>query len=355
MSVTRGNAFHDLEPEAMSFESETHCLGPGPAKPIASGPFAGTRRRVATLVTALALFAACGAPDRPQGTGDASAAPSAPAAVRVSPTEAGPQGRVPQFVVECGFSHAGPDDPIVHFGHSGRSHLHTFFGSTVAGASTTAADLAAGDTTCEQKLDRAAYWAPALLDGGRPVEPTGAAAYYRPGVGVDPTTVEPYPFGLKMIGGDQAASAPQSLDVVAWACGTGSVRQATPPACPVGRPLRLLVSFPDCWDGERLDSDDHVSHMARSADGACPASHPVAVPQLLLAISYPVTGAGHELSLASGSVLTGHADFFNGWDEHKLATEIADCIHGGVTCGVVSNRGLSERPSRVTGKQRESE
>jgi hypothetical protein len=68
-----------------------------------------------------------------------------------------------------------------------------------------------------------------------------------------------------------------------------------------------LVAFPDCWDGEHLDSDDHVSHTARSAEGTCPETHPVAVPQLLLAITYPVTGAGHDLSLASGSVLTGHA------------------------------------------------
>jgi hypothetical protein len=64
----------------------------------------------------------------------------------------------------------------------------------------------------------------------------------------------------------------------------------------------------------------------------------VAVPQLLLAITYPVTGAGHDLSLASGSVLTGHADFFNGWDAAKLRTEVASCINRGVTCGVVGNR-----------------
>jgi hypothetical protein len=278
-----------------------------------------------SLVVAAVVLAACA-----HGQDDV--------ALRVSPTQAGPQGRVPQFVVECRFSHAAPDDPIVHSGHRGRSHLHTFFGSTVAGASTTAADLAAGDTTCEQKLDRASYWAPALLERGRMVPPTGAAAYYRPGVGVDPSTVEPYPFGLKMIGGDQGASRPQPVDTVAWACGSGSERHATPPACPEGRPLRLLVSFPDCWDGRHLDSDDHTSHMTRSVDGACPASHPVAVPQLLLSIGYPVTGAGHDLSLASGSLLTGHADFFNGWDEHKLATEVSACIHQGVTCGVVSSR-----------------
>ena len=78
------------------------------------------KRGVAALVLALALLAGCGG-----------AAPVAPQAVRVSPTDAGPQGRVPQFVVECGFSHAAPDDPIVHPGHAGVSHLHTFFGSTV--------------------------------------------------------------------------------------------------------------------------------------------------------------------------------------------------------------------------------
>jgi Domain of unknown function (DUF1996) len=290
------------------------------------------RRRVAAAVLSAALLGAC-------GRGDARSIDADPAgAVRASPTQAGPQGRVPQFVVECRFSHAGRDDPIVHFGHPGRTHLHTFFGSTVTDASTTAADLAAGGTTCEQQLDRAAYWAPAMLDRGRMVVPTGAAAYYRPGVGVDPHAVEPYPFGLKAIGGDQGAGRPQPLDTVAWACGTGAERHVTPPTCPEGRPLRLLVSFPDCWDGRHLDSDDHVSHMARSADGACPEAHPVAVPQLLLSIAYPIAGGGHDLSLASGSLLTGHADFFNGWDEHKLATEVSSCIREAVTCGVISSR-----------------
>ncbi|HEX6421692.1 MAG TPA: DUF1996 domain-containing protein, partial [Acidimicrobiales bacterium] len=134
------------------------------------------------------------------------------------------------------------------------------------------------------------------------------------------------------------ATSPQDLDVVAWSCGTGSERSTTPPTCPEGRPLRLAVSFPDCWDGERLDSPDHVAHMARSADGACPASHPVAVPQLLFTITYPVTGGGHDLSLASGSLLTGHADFFNAWDEDKLRTEVELCLARGLTCGVASNR-----------------
>ena len=141
-----------------------------------------------------------------------------------------------QFVVECGFSHAAPDDPIVHPGHPGRSHLHTF-GNTAAGAASTAASLAAtGGTTCDQQLDRAAYWAPALLDGGQPVAPTGAVAYYRPGVGIDPATVDPYPFGLAMLAGDPVADEAQPLDVVAWSCGTGSGAVGHPAGVPGGSP-----------------------------------------------------------------------------------------------------------------------
>lgn len=301
----------------------------------------GARRLAGVAVAAsLAVAAACGGGPSPTPPDEAGRGLDGRevAPVRLSPTDPGPQGRVPQFVVECGFSHSAPDDPIVHPGHRGRSHQHAFFGNTTTDADSSAADLARGDTTCDQRLDLAAYWVPALYDGDRFVPPAGAVAYYRPGVGVDPATVEPYPFGLEMLGGDQTATEPQPLDVVAWSCGTGSARQATPPTCPEGRPLRLAVSFPDCWDGERLASPDHVSHTARSRDGACPGSHPVPIPQLLFTVTWPITGPGHDLSLASGSLLTGHADFFNAWDEDKLATEVDTCIHRGLICGVASNR-----------------
>jgi hypothetical protein len=45
--------------------------------------------------------------------------------------------------------------------------------------------------------------------------------------------------------------------------------------------------FPACWDGKTLDPPDHQSHMYDTAAssgfvnaGACPASHPVRMPQL---------------------------------------------------------------------------
>lgn len=249
---------------------------------------------------------------------------------------AGPQGAVPQFIAECRFSHAAADDPIVHPGSSGAGHLHVFFGNPAVDADSTTADLVGGSTTCDQPLDAAAYWTPALLRDGTPVVPTRATAYYRAGVGVDHRIVQPYPPGLVMIAGNAGARGPQPLSIVAWGCGLGSERSELPLECPGARPLRLLVTFPDCWDGEHLDSHDHHAHVAYSTAGACPSSHPVPVPQLQLAVEFPVSGGVVGLELASGGLFTGHADFMNGWDQDKLAHEVASCLNRGVVCGIAS-------------------
>lgn len=252
---------------------------------------------------------------------------------------AGPQGDVPQFVVDCEPSHAAQDDPIVHPGQPGASHLHVFFGSAEVDAFTVAADLVGGTTTCDQPLDRAAYWAPALFRDGDLLMPTRGVAYYRPGVGVDHRVVEPFPAGLVMVAGNASADREQPLSIVAWGCGAGAARSATPLECAESRPLRLIVTFPDCWDGQRLDSPDHHAHVAYSSGGACPSSHPVHVPQLQFEVEYPAWGAADGLVLASGGVLTGHADFMNGWVQSKLEQEVALCLNRGVVCGVASGRG----------------
>jgi hypothetical protein len=66
------------------------------------------------------------------------------------------------------------------------------------------------------------------------------------------------------------------------------------------------------------DSADHKSHMAYPTAGACPSSHPVAVPGLTLVIAYPMTG-GPNAELSSGGQLSGHADFVNAWDQETLS------------------------------------
>ena len=91
--------------------------------------------------------------------------------------------------------------------------------------------------------------------------------------------------------------------------------------------LELHVDFPDCWDGKRLDSRDHKSHMAYSRDYVCPRSHPVKVPLIRLMIRYPIV-SGKGVTLASGGRFSAHADFFNAWDERALVRLVDDCFHG---------------------------
>ena len=268
----------------------------------------------------------------------------------------GPQGSFGQFVTDCALSHSAPDDPIVypsssgsqHSGHTdqamtghgdGVSHLHNFFGNTSTDSASTLESLLGAGTTCHKKLDKAAYWTPAMYDHGTLVQPTKSTAYYRVAPDVDPNKVEAFPPGLKIVAGDSTATEAQSPDLAGWGCGTSTLQYSTPPECPVSAPLRSVITFPDCWDGINTDSADHKSHMTNSIKGLCPQSHPVHVPQLTFAIVYPIFGTGHDLTLASGSVETLHSDFINSWHQDSLEKEINQCLRRSVTCSLSSNRG----------------
>ena len=270
-------------------------------------------RRLELGLAGLALLAACGG----AGAERASVPPH--------------DGR---FVVECVYSHTATDDPIVHPGMAGMSHQHDFFGNTGVDARSTLASLSEGETTCENTDDLASYWAPALFDDDRQVVPESSDSYYRAAPGVDPATVEPFPPGLEIVAGNAVAEGPQSTDVVGWACGSNPRRHQRPPDCGPGSPLRVRVTFPDCWDGERVEAEDHRSHMARSDADGCPTSHPVPVPQLEFVVQYPFTGDPSGLRLASGETFTAHADFFNAWRSAALAESIRLCLVRDVVCEV---------------------
>ena len=251
----------------------------------------------------------------------------------------GPQGRVGQFVVGCAYSHSGPHDPIVHPDHAGASHRHDFFGATGTDGHSTVAALRAGDTTCDKRADTAAYWQPALYDHGSPVVPVKLDAYYRAAPGIDPAEVVAMPEGLALVAGDADATGPQPGEATGWTCGSASTLTDDPPTCPPAAPLHLVLTFPDCWDGAHLDSEDHRSHAAYSVDGRCPASHPVSIPQLTSSIAFPIAGDGHDLTLASGDVHTAHGDFLNAWDPAGLQREVDACIRRDAVCDLASNRG----------------
>ena len=269
-------------------------------------------------------------------------------ALPLRPASAIPQNQA-VFSVKCQISHSAPDDPIVFPGQPGRSHLHDFFGSVSADADTTTRTLTSADSSCLKGMseaDRAGYWTPSLLDGGRPVR--GARdehlidAYYTV-LGKNPP-VRAIPFGLRMVAGDAKATRPQPLGTTSFDCvrfpngGEVTKRNSAIPTCPGGTYLSARIMFPSCWDGRNLDSPDHKSHMAYPIRERCPVSHPVSLPVLSIRLRWkPVRSVpSSRLSLSSGGQFSMHADFWNAWSPSVMQWLVTNCLNATRNCANIS-------------------
>jgi hypothetical protein len=230
------------------------------------------------------------------------------------------------FAIGCAFSHRNNDDPIIHPGRAGLSHNHTFFGNRTTNASSTQASLRGQATSCRLAADTAAYWVPTLFVNNRAVNPLGATVYY---IRRTSGPIQAFPAGLKVIAGDATATRAQGARITYWLC--GRLASTSLASCPAGfrsDRVSLVVKFPNCWNGTSLDSANHKSHLAYSTDGACPASHPVAVPALAVVVRYPTLGSG-PIALSSGGQFSGHADFVNAWDQDTLERLVARYLNRG--------------------------
>ncbi len=206
---------------------------------------------------------------------------------RVRPTDdvpnpqTGESNTVGAFRVSCRFSNFSFADPISHEGY-----LSNFFGNTsVIDASTATSIGNSGYSTCDGgTLNRSAYWMPAMIDTrtGKPVRPESNNVYYKTGYnGIAAADVQAVPPGLVMVQGSPDNIVPGGNPTTRYAC-LGDPHQAwslnIPTSCIAGGDLLMAVEFPQCWDGVNLDSFDHRSHMSFTVNGACPASHPKAIP-----------------------------------------------------------------------------
>lgn len=240
-----------------------------------------------------------------------------------------------RFHIECDFVRHRQVDPIVSFGKKS-AHLHAFFGNTGVTAFSTYRQLRRAGTNCNKKADKAGYWIPALYKNGLLRKAVAGHFYYR-GVHHTLSEIKAFPPGLKIIAGNAHATGPQSTRVVAWSCqGSSGTGRATIRDCGIGGRVKVLIKFPSCWDGSRKDSSDHKSHMryaTRLGGGrrGCPRTHPVPVPELTMAVSFPIR-SGVGVRLASGPFYTMHADFFNAWNQTTLKNLIQNCIRANREC-----------------------
>lgn len=239
--------------------------------------------------------------------------PAPPAPPRPGPVQQG------QFVVGCGRGQTAAVDPIVMPGMAGMSHMHQFFGNRSTDEFSTFDSLMASQSsTCRMRGDFSAYWVPALYNGDTMIQPRGMRAVYRRST--DAAVTLP-PDGLMLIAGSAKATSEQDINIVSWQCSTrGSTASTTPPACTRGE-LVAKIAFPECWDGVSVDSADHKSHVQYAVDGAC-AAGTIAIPQLTIEVSYPRQSDTSQLTLASGSILTMHADFFNAWSRNAFQRQL---------------------------------
>lgn len=269
------------------------------------------------------------------------------------------------FRTHCLETHVTFDDPLVHPGRPGAAHEHVFLGNPTVDAFTTQETLLeAAETDCDGgTINRSAYWMPSLYDANRErIRYVDPLIYYKTGYHVPPESIVPPPEGLQMIAGNAMASTPQDVAVTKFRCNswTPEAPQFSPgdpldhvptlPDCEKGDILEIRLVFPQCWDGVNLTSPDLQSHMAYPSPataptpgtGACPPSHPVAIPEISYNLGVYITeetGPSRYWRFVTdpegapgGTTL--HGDWMNGWDEDVMGTIVEHCLNAARECMV---------------------
>jgi predicted outer membrane protein len=260
------------------------------------------------------------------------------------------------YVADCG----SPDPAVRNSDNwiaapgkvNGAQHMHDYVGAASTDAFTSAGDLLESRTTCAFEDQSTFFW-PVLrdtsgveadanddgggLDGnvGEILEPAQVVLQF---MGNATSRVEPMPQLLRVITGDAKAITNGDQNVRAqWTCRGFEDRATTEyPLCPGGSRLLRVLDFPSCWDGERLDSEDHRSHITFPDEdtGVCPSDN-VPVPQLRMILAYDQP-SGRTFALDSfpdqqHHPSTDHGDFVNGMPP-GLMDDVVECINEGLQC-----------------------
>jgi hypothetical protein len=315
---------------------------------------------------------------------------------------------VSAFRSRCGPDHYSNDDPIVFPGLPGRSHIHEFYGNTNTNAFSTERSLRlSGDSTCSSPghpVYRSGFWAPAMEDGAGNIKvPIMVDVYYKQlgpwssACGFPDATHLGYcnilPNGLRYVWGYNMANGhggpggvPQFTntlqDQMNFECmtvnaetdkpGTGSYHSLTEmwnAGCRTPAMIFVRNSGPACWDGVRVDSTDHRSHVSqpsstmaavpvsythRNPDGSiiatvtgelhqpCPTDHPYLIPVPEIHTMYVADHAwdlglwryscDEQMGMAMDRGTCLHSDYWEAWSPVVKQAWYDNCYALHMTC-----------------------
>ncbi|KLU90340.1 hypothetical protein MAPG_09303 [Magnaporthiopsis poae ATCC 64411] len=336
---------------------------------------------------------------------------------------AGLAGAVPQFtggpytgmtMLRFGCTNVVIDrlDPLVNPGVRGSPHLHQIVGGDGFNTTMTTGDVSktAQCTTCVFTEDLSNYWTANLYFKARNgtykrVPQAGHAFQFNDrfstqtqgGILVyyaadQPGKLTAFKPGFRMLVGDpneRSRSDTKMKRQNCYRCYTGpnfggdvgapcmddrvDTERLPNKVCPGG--IRSNILFPTCWDGVNLDSPNHKDHVAYpvtgpanflTRGGACPASHPVRIPQLMYEVHWDTTGFNDRslwptdgsqpfvLSMDDPTGLGQHGDYVFGWKDDSLqkAMDRAGCF--GAECGTLKTQAIdSARTCTVPRRVRE--
>jgi hypothetical protein len=291
-------------------------------------------------------------------------------------------------------------DPLVNPGLIGSPHMHQVVGGNAFNATMTTGDVSSGATctTCEFSEDFSNYWTANLYfkarngtykrvkQGSAALQfgdtysnqmQNGVLVYY---VSAAPGKITAFKPGFRMLVGDPTQRSRNDTTLKrqnCYRCYTGpnfggdvsapcqdpniDTEKLPAKACKGG--IRSNILFPTCWDGVNLDTPNHQDHVAYpvtgpatflSLGGACPSSHPVRIPQIMLETVYDTTPFNDPslwptdgsqpfyLSMGDNTGLGQHADYVFGWkgDALQSAMDTSGCM--GAKCAQLKTQAVGQ-------------